>query len=82
MASVFVVQHLHVLNGDEECVLMIGVYGSRESALAAVSRLRVQPGFRDFPRLVDPHEDEEEEGFYVDEYEINRDHWEDGFVTV
>jgi homoserine kinase type II len=50
---------------------LIGVYESQDAAQAAVERLRVQPGFRDTP-----------EGFQIHRYEINRDHWTEGYVTV
>ena len=83
MKRVFVVQHLHVLPGEEEDVKLIGVYSSRGVALAAVARVGGQPGFRESPRLVNPEiEGSSAEGFYVDEYVIDRDHWEEGFVTA
>ena len=51
MTRVFVLEHLHLLNGDEEDVKKLGVYSSRESALAAVERFRKLPGFRDVPQM-------------------------------
>lgn len=39
MDAVYVVQHVHIINDDEEEVKMIGVY-STELAQAAVLRLR------------------------------------------
>ena len=82
--SVFVLQHLHVLSEDEEEDKFIGVYSSRESALRAVDRLRLQPGFRDFPALVadlgvGPAEGS---GFYLNEVRLDQDSWPEGFVTV
>ena len=71
MASVFILQHTYELSetGEKE-TKFIGVYSSREKAQEAIRRLSLQPGFQDFP-----------EHFYIDEYEIDRDNWCEGFVT-
>ena len=61
---------------------MIGVYRSAEAARAAIDRLKTQPGFCDHPRLIDPMHDEEETGFYLSEFELDKDHWTGGFVTM
>ena len=81
MKSVFIVQHLNVSpDGNGEDIKLIGAYRSRNAAHAAIERLRTQPGFRDFPRLIDPQVDDEESGFYISDYELDKDHWEEGFV--
>jgi hypothetical protein len=80
--SVFIVQHLHVHPDQRECVKLIGAYSTQDAAQAAIERLRLQPGFCDYPRLIDPSSDEEESGFYIDEYELGQDHWTEGFVTM
>jgi hypothetical protein len=82
LASVFLVQHLHVHADGDECVKIIGVYESRRAAEQAVGRLATQPGFRDYPKIIDPLRDDEEIGFYIDEYEVGEDHWSEGYVTV
>ena len=69
--TVFVLQHVAREDEDDEDVKFIGVYSSRSSAEAAVTRIVVQPGFADFP-----------DGFHIDEYEIDRDHWVEGFVSI
>ena len=51
MNSVFVLEHLHLLNGDEEDVKMLGVYSTREKALEAVERFKQLSGFRDTPQM-------------------------------
>ncbi|CAN5727935.1 hypothetical protein BH23PLA1_BH23PLA1_17650 [soil metagenome] len=71
MASVFVLQHVHTLEDGTEDVKFIGVYSSREKADAAVARLGRQPGFSEAP-----------DGFHVDEYRVDQDHWVEGYVTV
>ena len=68
--DVFVVQHIHEFE-DERDVKLIGVYSSEDAAKGAVARLRLQPGFLDTP-----------DGFYVDRYTIDKDHWIDGFVSM
>ena len=82
MKTVFVVEHLHVLPGGQENVKFIGVYRSSEAAHAAIERRKVHPGFRDHPRLIDPITDDDESGFYIGEYELDKDQWDEGFVTV
>ncbi len=82
MKSVFIVQHLNILPGRQGDVKFIGAYRSAEAAHAAIERVKGQPGFCDHPRVIDPLHDDEEAGFYVDEYELDKDHWTEGFVTV
>ena len=71
MASVFVLQHVHAREDGVEDVKFIGVYSSRERADAAVARLGHHPGFSDAP-----------DGFHVDEYRVDQDHWVEGYVVV
>jgi hypothetical protein len=82
MQSVFVVQHLHILPSGEEDVKLIGVYRSFEAACSAAERLRIQPGFQDHPRIVDLQKDTDEQGFHIQEYPLDKDHWSEGYVTV
>ena len=82
MKTVFMVQHSHRLSPDEDDVKMVGIYESRDAALASVKRLATQPGFCDFPKVIDFDKDDDDQGFHVEEYELGRDHWPDGFVTV
>jgi hypothetical protein len=71
MRIVYVVQHVHILEKDDEDVKMIGVYSTEILAQEAVERLRSQPGFCDTPN-----------GFSIDPYELDADHWTSGFVTL
>jgi hypothetical protein len=82
MESVFVLQHVHLLPDGEDCVKLIGVYRSLDSARSAVARLRGQPGFRDHPRIVDAAEDDDDQGFHIDGYPLDKDHWSEGYVTT
>jgi len=60
----------HVRADDEyaDDAKFIGVYSSEEEAKKAIVRLKDQPGFRDHPA-----------GFQISKYEINKDHWTEGF---
>ena len=85
MKTVYLVQHLHMLPDEIEDVKTIGIYSSRETAEAAVDRLKHQPGFQDLPNLVDEADFSRPgtpEGFYIDAYEIDSDHWESGYITT
>ena len=70
MTHVFIVHHNASEDGLDEDVKLIGVYRSRVDAEAAVTRLRPQPGFCDHP-----------DGFEVSEYELDKDHWTEGFIS-
>jgi len=80
--SVFVVQHSHTLPGGVEDVKIIGVYRTVEAAHAAADRIRGQPGFSKHPNVIDPGVTDEADGFYIDEYQLDQDHWTEGFVTL
>ncbi|MFT3765898.1 MAG: hypothetical protein QM820_10320 [Minicystis sp.] len=71
MNRVYLVQHAYEGPAGEEEVKIIGVFSSEETAAAAIERLRTMPGFRDHP-----------DGFHVGPYELDRDYWADGFVTM
>jgi hypothetical protein len=69
--DVFVVQHAHALDEDNEDLKFIGVYSTEENAKTAVSRLSLRPGFR-----------ETADGFHIDRYVVDKDHWTDGFIRI
>jgi hypothetical protein len=71
MASVFILQHVHSREDGAEDVKFIGVYSSREKADAAVAHLSRLPGFADAS-----------DGFHVDEYRVDQDHWVEGYVAA
>jgi hypothetical protein len=68
---VFVLQHVHELSPDNEDVKLIGVYSTEDQAKAATERMVGMPGFREAP-----------DGFHIDTYELDEDHWTEGYVTV
>ena len=71
MASVFILQHVHSREDGVEDVKFIGAYSSREKAQEAVARMGRLRGFADASN-----------GFHIDEYRVDQDHWVDGFVLV
>lgn len=82
MEKVFLVQHSHAIQSGTEDVKMIGVYRTLDAAKVAVGRLGVQPGFSEHPNLIDADATDGQGGFYIDEYELDKDHWAEGFVTL
>jgi len=67
MERAYLLQHG---NPETDDVKVIGLYSSPSSAAAAIERLRAQPGFRDHP-----------DSFTVDAYELDEDHWIEGFIS-
>ena len=70
MKYIFILWHAHELNDDEEDSKLLGVYSSEALAKNKINEYKNLPGFRDHPR-----------GFEVVKYEIDIDHWQEGFVT-
>jgi hypothetical protein len=70
MDIVYIVTHTHELPGGQEDIKFIGVYGSNESAEKAVERASVKAGFA-----------ETKEGFFIEGYQLGKDHWTEGFFT-
>jgi len=71
-AKVYLLWFVPVGNQDEnegDDGLLIGVYESESLAKAAIERLRVKPGFTDYP-----------EGFHIHSRELNQDSWTQGFI--
>jgi len=68
MQPLFVLLHSLPETGK---VKVVGIYSSRALAEAAEERARVRPGFADEP-----------DGFTIEEYQIDQDHWPRGFVRL
>ena len=71
MNKVYVLQHVHSLEDGADDVKLIGVYSSKENAQAAIARLAQAPGFCGAPA-----------GFHIDEYQIDKDQWVEGYSTL
>lgn len=59
---------LHHEKPETDDIKVIGLYSSELLAKAAIGRLRVQPGFCDYPDC-----------FSIDDYRLDEDHWVEGF---
>ena len=70
MKSVFVLQHSYEID-EQDRTKFIGVYSTVKKAENAIKRLKKQTGFCDRPN-----------DFNIDEYELNKDHWREGFSTM
>ena len=72
MNSVFILWFVHNKDSEDydEDPLVIGVYRTRGDAESAIGRLSAKPGFVDEPG-----------GFEISEYELNKDHWAEGFIA-
>ena len=71
MTKAYVLQHEHVREDGAEDVKFIGVYSSRDNAQAAITRLGQAPGFS-----------EALAGFHIDEYQLDKDQWVEGYSTL
>ena len=80
MDKVYLLEHLHIISENNECVKTIGIYASEQEAIAAVGRLKEQPGFSDFPNI-NPAACEVS-GFYISCYPLGKDYWAEGFVII
>ena len=69
LTAVFVVHHEYQRDDDTDEIKLIGIYSSEAKAKLAIERLRVLPGFSEWP-----------DGFSVDCYPIDADHWIEGLV--
>ena len=81
MKKAFLLEHLHIDADENENLKTIGIYSSYEEAKQAIARLSDQPGFSDYPKLINPSVDDYISGFYLEEYEIGKDEWKEGFVV-
>ena len=72
MKYVYVLEHAYEYGKNNEYTeaKMLGVFRSREDAEDAITRYKELPGFRDFS----------DECFNIDKYELNKEHWAEGFI--
>ena len=74
MKTVYLLQHSYEYGKDCEHTetKTIGIYRTYKSAEAAAERCMKLPGFREYPKTC----------FYIDEYELDKDEWPDGFIEI
>ena len=68
METVYLLWHVRGDDAFAEDAKLIGVYSSADKAEAARRRAAERPGFSDQP-----------DGFHVDPYRVDQDHWTSGF---
>ncbi len=68
MEAVFILHHIRSDDEYGDDAKLIGVYRSESEAKVATDRLAGQPGFADHPN-----------GWHIDRYVLDQDHWEQGF---
>lgn len=66
---IFKLDHYYEIE-DKEFHRLIGLYTSFERAKETIENYKLLPGFKEYPY-----------DFYLEVYEINKGHWEEGFVT-
>lgn len=70
--TVFALEHARYKdddrNNDVEDYKLIGVFTTEQQAQTAMSQLKMQPGFKDYPN-----------GFHIDAYPLNQVNWSSGF---
>ncbi len=82
--TLYKVEHLHILYDDVEDIKFLGVFSTKEKAEEAVALLSKQPGFKDFSKIIDEDDIENDniEGFYITEVIVDEIHeWKEGFST-
>lgn len=70
LEKVYLLMHSYVQDESdfEDHSKIVGIYSSRENAQLAIERMQSLPGFSDYP-----------EGFSIDPYKLDEDHWTEGF---
>lgn len=69
--SAYILWHTRDPDAEDEDSKLIGVYSSRDLAEAARTRASKLPGFCNQP-----------DGFIIEPYPIDKDHWTEGFVDL
>jgi hypothetical protein len=66
--SIYLLSHDYETPTSLDNGILLGIYHSEADARKSKEELATQPGFDQFPN-----------GFHIDRYQINEDHWTDGF---
>lgn len=74
MKFVYLLQHAYQYgkNAEHEESKILGIYDTEEKAKEAAAHYQQLPGFRDFS----------DECFTIDQYELNKGEWSEGFVAL
>ena len=66
--DVYILQHVHQSQNDQDDVKIIGIFDSIKSADEARRVAQLLPGFK-----------EPDGEFFIDKYALNKSYWEEGF---
>lgn len=71
--TVYILQHSYDYgeNFEYQETKFLGVFSSEKEAQKAVEHHKTLDGFKDYPN-----------DFYIDEYEIDKKYWSEGFIKV
>lgn len=69
--EVYLLSHVHLFPDGTESTKVIGIYSTRGLAEQAQMHTMKLPGFRDAPM-----------GFCIAHYNLDDDHWQEGYVSV
>jgi hypothetical protein len=75
MGKVFLLQHsyeIYIQGVSKEQTKILGIYSTKEKAEEVIQRYKSIVGFNRFPITC----------FYVDDYDLDKDHWTEGFVRT
>ena len=81
----YIVEHLHILYDNVEDIKFLGVFSTKEKAEKAIQMLSKQPGFKDFPKIIDDNDIDNDiiEGFYIMKVVVDEiAEWKEGFNTI
>ena len=79
--KVYLVQHVHLFDKNQEDVKIIGIYSSPKKAIKAIDKLSEKPGFKEHSKIIDPNIYGETSGFIIHEYKIDKNNWKEGFIS-
>lgn len=71
MATIYLLWHVHETSFGDDEEKFIGAYSTEEKAKEAITQLKTQPGFKDYP-----------DDFLIDPCTIDKTQWPEGFITV
>ena len=83
MKQVFVLSHVVLLPPDyeQEQEKWVGIYTTQELALAAIARLKNQPGFCEHPNLIDYEAEHPDfQCISIDSYDLDQDNCQEGYA--
>ncbi len=79
MPIVYLLEHFIIHEDGHEDTKTIGIFSNEEKAIEVVNKLKILPGFRKAPNIINPLVDDEESGFYLSDNKLDEFSWTEGF---